>query len=390
VDRHDAEGLRLFTPGPVELSKSARRSLAGGIVHHRSEAFKTVLAELETLVKTVFQTEKAVATLTASGTGGMEASVVNLFGPGDCVLVPVAGKFSARWVEICGAFGIEVRRMDLQPGDSPEADAVIDSLEADRSLKGVLLTHCETSTGSLTDIGALSKAIGDFGSRHGRRLRICVDCITSLCIDEFRMDAWGVDCAIGASQKGFLGPPGLAFVAVDAAMLENTPRPGGRYYFDLRRYIGAGETPFTPAVSLVCAVKDSLADIVSLGLPVVWRAARASAAATRLILEAAGFRPVAGRQAGAVVAFWVGDLDAGRLAEALRDRHGIVVAHGQRDLRGKVLRVSPIAKRPGEILEFGRALAGVLHDMGRPFRFEAVQAEVERVLEECRIWESQP
>ena len=387
MDRKSGRRLKLFTPGPVELSGPARNALTGGMIHHRSEPFRRVLEDLESLLRKVFFTGNPVVTLTSSGTGAMEAALVNLFSPGDRVVVPVAGKFSARWAEICEAFGIGVRRMELRPGESPEADPVIDFLEEDRSVKGVLLTQCETSTGSLTDIAAVSKAIADLGERLGSRFRVCVDCITGLCIDEFRMDEWRVDCAIGASQKGFLSPPGLAFVALDPRMLRKSRGRG--FYFDLTKYFDcAAGTPFTPAVSLVCAVRDSLGSIVELGLPAIWRAARASAASIRLIVEAAGFRPLARRQAGAVVAFWVGDLDAALLAKALREGHGIVVAQGQRELRGKILRVSPIGKCPSEIREFERGLAESLRDMGESYRSEGIQAELESTMEDSSLWES--
>ena len=389
MDRQDGDRLNLFTPGPVDLSRAAREAMSRDVIHHRSEPFKQVLAELETLLKTVFLTDNPVATLTSSGTGAMEAAVINLFSPGDRVLVPVAGKFSGRWAEICEAFGIDVCRMDLAPGESPEAGMIIDRLEGDAGVKGVLLTHCETSTGSLTDVGTVSRAIAALGRRRGGRLTTCVDCITSLCIDEFRMDEWCVDCAIGASQKGFLSPPGLAFVSVDAALLERMSVARAGYYFDLKKYFGcAAGSPFTPAVSLVCAATESLKEIVGLGLPAVWRACRASAAAIRMITEAAGFRPVARHQAGAVVAFWVEGLDAGRLAGALRERHGILVAQGQQHLRGNIQRVSPIGKGPAEILGFARALAEVLGDVGESFQPEAIQAELERTLEDSCIWES--
>ena len=389
MDTQDGDRLKLFTPGPVNLSRAAKEALTRDVIHHRSEPFRQVLAELEALLKTVFFTDNPVATLTSSGTGAMEAAVVNLFSPGDRVLVPVAGKFSGRWAEICEAYGVGVCRMDLAPGESPEADGIIDRLQGDNSVTGVLLTHCETSTGSLTDVGNVSRAIADLGGRLGKRFTTCVDCITSLCIDEFRMDEWCVDCAVGASQKGFLSPPGLAFVSVNDATADRMSAAGAGYYFDLNKYFNcAAGSPFTPAVSLVCAIKESLGDIVGLGLPAIWRAARASAAAIRLIIEAAGFRPVARHQAGAVVAFWVEGLDAGRLAGALREGHGILVAQGQQDLWGKILRVSPIGKGPEETLGFARALAKVLADVGRSFHLEDIQAELERTLEDSRIWES--
>jgi aspartate aminotransferase-like enzyme len=392
LDSKDGERLRLFTPGPVDLCGAAKRALARDVIHHRSDLFRQALTELEEHLRAVFLTRNPVATLTSSGTGAMEAAVVNLFSPGERVLVPISGKFSARWAELCAAYGIEVCRMDLEPGQSPSAEDVVDRLTGDRGAAGVLLTHCETSTGSLTDVGRVCRAIAEAAKLRGRRFTVCVDCVTSLAIDEFRMDEWNVDCAIGASQKGLLSPPGLAFVSMSPEAVERMSRvSGARYYFDLRRYFtGTASPPFTPAVSLVCAVNEALKDLLALGLPAIWAAYRASSNAVRLTGEAAGLTPVAASQAGGVVAFWLNGLDAERLAAALRERHGIVVAQGQGSLRGRIVRVSPIGKGPAEIRAFARALASVLGDMGRSLCLEDIASELDRILEDSRVWESLP
>jgi aspartate aminotransferase-like enzyme len=256
-------------------------------------------------------------------------------------------------------------------------------------VEGILLTHCETSTGSLTDIRAICEAVSDLGERQGRRFLTCVDCITSLCIDEFRMDEWRVDCAVGASQKGFLSPPGLAFVCAGEEArkrMAGRARPG--YYFDLGRYFDDPvRPPFTPAVQVVCAVRDSIESILGLGLPSIWNASRATATALRLIAKTAGFRPVAASQAGGVVAFRVDGLDPESLAAALSDRYGIVVAQGQGDLRGKILRVSTIGKGPAEIRRFAEAFESVLAGVGRSLCLQGIESELERLLKDGAIWE---
>jgi aspartate aminotransferase-like enzyme len=390
VDREDGKRLSLFTPGPVDLSEAARRALARDVLHHRSQTFRRVLTDLEGHLQTLFFTCNPVVTLTSSGTGAMEASVTSLFSPGERVVVPVSGKFSSRWAEICRLHGIDVIAMDLDPGRSPDPADVVGRLEKERAVAGVFLTHCETSTGTLTDMEAVCGAVAALGRRQGRRFLVCVDCITSIAIDEFRMDDWHIDCAIGASQKGLLSPPGLAFVSASPFAIQRmaqAKQPG--YYFDLRRYFeDVKRSPFTPAVGLVCAVRESIEGILDLGLPRIWQAYRASVAAIRLILEAADLEPVAVSQAGAVVAFRLDGLDADGLAAGLRDRHGIVVAHGQGDLRGKILRVSTIGKGPTEIRRFGAALASVLSDQGRSLRLKTIETELDRLLEETVIWES--
>jgi aspartate aminotransferase-like enzyme len=389
MDRGD-DRLKLFTPGPVNLSGAARRGLARGMIHHRSAAFERLLSDLERGLKALFLTAGRVATLTSSGTGAMEAAVVNLFSPGDRVVVPVSGKFSARWAEICEAHGIEVHRIDLEPGRAPQPAEVVQHIEAAGPVAGVLLTHCETSTGSLTDVAAVCEAVDEAGKRRGNRLVACVDCVTSLAIDEFRMDDWCVDCAIGASQKGILGPPGLAFVAANAFAVTQMARARGpRYYFDLRKYFeDTARPPFTPAIPLVRSVRDSVEALLDLGHPAIWRAYRASAAAIRLVVEAAGFRPMAASQAGAVVAFYLDGVDAGSLARMLAERYGMVVAQGQGNLRGEILRVSVIGKGPGEIREFARAFASAAEDVGRSVRLEEIETRLERLIEDTSIWES--
>jgi aspartate aminotransferase-like enzyme len=392
VDRDDDGRLRLFTPGPVDLSGAARRGLARDIIHHRSTAFERLLSDLEECLKALFLTTGRVATLTSSGTGAMEAAVVSLFSPGERVIVPVSGKFSARWAEICDANGIEVRRIDLKPGEAADPADVVGHIEAAGSAAGVLLTQCETSTGSLTDVPAVCAAMDEMGKRRGGRPLTCVDCVTSLAIDEFRMDDWHVDCAIGASQKGMLGPPGLAFVAANAAAVARMARVSGpRYYFDLRKYFDdTTRPPFTPAVPLVSSVRESIQGLLDLGLPALWRAYRASAAAIRLMIESAGLRPVAASQAGGVVAFWLDGLDAESIARDLLERHGIVVAQGQGGLRGKILRVSAMGKGPADIRRLAGALVSVVGDMGRSIRLEEMESRLEQLLEDTSIWESLP
>jgi aspartate aminotransferase-like enzyme len=390
VDSENPKGLSLFTPGPVDLSGPAGAGLLEGGLHHRSRDFERTLEHLERDLKVVFVTANPIATITSSGTGAMEAVVGNLFAPGERVLVPVSGKFSGRWAEICDALGIGVRRMDLTPGGSPRPEDVVDLLREEDSLVGVLLTHCETSTGALTDVEAVSLAVRDFSLGRGRRVVTCVDCITSLCIDEFRMDDWCVDCAIGASQKGFLSPPGLSFVCVGREAADRIGgKRGPRYYFDLRKYLDPSRRPpFTPAVHLVGAVERSIASILGLGLPAVWRAYKASAAAVRFAAEGMGILPLAERQAGGIVAFRLGNLDAGEVAGALRSKHGIIVAEGQGELRGRILRVATMGKGRAEIRRLIEALASVVGEMGRRVDRDRLDARLDRMLEDCAIWES--
>ena len=381
--------MNLFTPGPVNLSEPAMQALTGPDVHHRSTFFRQVMADLGQHLKTAFQTDKDVITLTSSGTGAMEATVANLFSPGDKVLVPVSGKFSHRWVHICEAYGINQCCMDLEPGRSPMPSDIVDELRAHEEIGAVLLTHCETSTGSLTDLKSISGAVHDLEREKGRQILVCADCITSLCIDELRKDEWRVDCAIAASQKGLLSPPGLAFLSLSKRAIERVMISGSpRYYLDLRKYLGEPlECPFTPAVPLVRAVEASLRGILEMGIENVWQASRSAASALRLLIEAAGLRPVAEQQASAVVAFWLDGLDAETICRALEEEHGIFIARGQRDLRDRILRISPIGKGPREMRRFSVAFTEALAKAGRSLDLSDVEDRLELMLEGCAIWE---
>jgi aspartate aminotransferase-like enzyme len=389
LDKEHRTFLNLFTPGPVNISAQARDALGAPLVHHRTESFEEILTGLIKNLKNAFQTADDVSVLTASGTGGMEAAVTNLLSPGDKVLVPVTGKFSARWAEICAAYDVEVCRIDIEPGESPAPEQVRDTLRRTPGISTVFLTHCETSTGSLTDVKAVTEAMNDLERSEGPEVLTCVDCTSSLCVDELRKDQWHIDCAIGASQKGLLAPPGLAFVCMnDRALGRMASAVLPRYYLDLRKYYeGHSGAPFTPAISLVCAAKASLDRIISLGLDKVWMACRSSAEAVTLVMKSAGLRPVATTQSNAVRAFWTDALDPEEVSGILRNKHGIVVAGGQQDLEGKILRVSAIGKKRSDILDFAKAFEATMAEVGRPFALGDITNELETILEEISIWE---
>lgn len=379
----------LFTPGPVSLRQEVLDQLGRPMLHHRTEEFEQIWTGLGRGLQSIFRAKEPVGVLSASGTAAMEALVANLFSPGAHVLVPVSGKFSRRWAEICRAYGVEVSRIDLAAGESPAPEAVAESLARDPRAEAMLLTQCESSTGALTDVRAVVESVRDVERRSGRAILTVSDSVTSLGIDPLESDLWGLDAVVAASQKGLVGPPGLAFVWLGArarSQIGRTAQP--RYYLDLRRYLDdPARPPFTPSVPLVAAIKRSVDVLIDLGLDKVWQANRAAASALRSVFQAAGLDPVARCQSGGVVAFWTGKVPADALYQALRDEHGVVVARGQGDLGGKILRASGIAKRPRDILFFAGAFASSLSRLGVRLDLGSVTREIEPTLEACRIWE---
>ena len=190
--------------------------------------------------------------------------MASLFAEGDEVLVPVMGKFSGRWADICRAYGIKVQVMEIEPGHSPGPEDIRWALVRNDRISGVLLTHCETSTGALTDLKGISEGVASL-EKAGRVILRVADCVSSFCVDDLKVDEWGLDCVITASHKGLLSPAGLSAVAVGgraAAAMERVPARG--FYLDLRRYFARAfrelNAVYTGAVVAVCCRSGSRQD----------------------------------------------------------------------------------------------------------------------------------
>ena len=383
MDQKKPERLKLFSPGPVNSPRFVLEAMEEPLIHHRSPDFCTVYDDVTGKVRSLLGTAAPATVLAASGTGAMDAVVSSLFAEGEEVLVPVMGKFSARWVDICRAYGIKTRVMEIPLGRSPSPEDIRWDLVQHEGITGVLLTHSETSTGSLTDLAGISKAVQGL-EKPGRAILRVADCVSSFCIDEIKMDAWELDCVIAASQKGLLAPAGLSIVAVGgraAAAMERVPPRN--FYLDLRKYFARAfrsSTPFTPPLALIYAVGAALDRIIELGFEDVLDWHRRAAQAVAAACKAAGLSTLAERQAGAVVAFDVGSRDAEAMCGVMEETYGIYLARGQGNLHGKVLRVSPIGKTRAELVEFTIALLETVS--GTRITNEIFGVQVSRVVKE--------
>ena len=256
----------LLTPGPTNIPERYLEILGKDIIHHRTPAFRKVLRETNENLKKVFKTKNDVSVVTSSGTGVMEAAVVNFFSKGDKVIVVNTGYFGDRFRKIAEIYGLEVINLEYEFGESYKLEDVKKALAENSDVKGILATHSETSVGILNNI----KALGDLTKNTD--VLLVVDTISGLVVNEFDFDNWGVDVAIAGSQKAFLIPPGLAFVAVsDKAKkaMEKSDLP--KYYFSIQQYEKYfeemnGETPYTPAISLILALHKSVEDVVNKGI----------------------------------------------------------------------------------------------------------------------------
>ncbi|UCG51139.1 MAG: alanine--glyoxylate aminotransferase family protein [Candidatus Latescibacterota bacterium] len=354
---------RLFTPGPTEVPWQVREKMSRPLIHHRTDEYRKIQGETIEGLQWLMRTKNPVLLLTCSGTGAMEASLVNLTRPGDQVLVTVVGKFSNRWKEIAEAYGLDVVAVEARWGDPVSPRDVAAALDANPDVKIVFTTHAETSTGVLQDV----KTMTQLAHKHGAL--IVVDAITSLCAEEVETDAWGLDVVIGGAQKGVMIPPGLAFLTVSDAAREGMERAGHPvYYFDLVRALKSyeqGDTPWTPGIASVVGLHESLAMLKAEGLENVKARHAANARATRAAVQALGLELLASAPANCTTPVVFGEGRADTVRKHLNDVYGLRVAGGQAQLKGKIVRIGHLGHYfEADMLMLMSAFESTLKDLG--------------------------
>ncbi|HVN70285.1 MAG TPA: alanine--glyoxylate aminotransferase family protein [Candidatus Binatia bacterium] len=331
----------LFLPGPVTVAQPVLDAAARPMMNHRSEAFAQILARIGEGLPPVFGTHGEVVLLGSSGTGALEAAVANLFSPGEQVLSCAVGAFGKRLAAIAQRYGCVVEPLETPLGEALDPDALAARLEADtkRRIAGVLLTHNETSTGVACDMAALAPVL----RRHGA-ISI-VDSVSGIAASEFRMDEWGYDAVATASQKGFAAPPGVAMAALSDRAWERCARATSpRFYFDFSKARDSshlGEMPWTPPISIVYALDVALARYHAEGMENAFRRHAAFAGIVRDELTRLGFTLVSREGAHSptvVAAYPPPGVEPKGLLKGLRENHGVVLAGGQGELAGKIVR----------------------------------------------------
>lgn len=372
--------LRLLTPGPTPLLPQALHAMMGSDIHHRTEDFRKLYASVLLDLKEVFGTKNDVLTLVASGSGGMEAAASNFFSSGDSVIVCSAGKFGERWEGITKAFGLKVTTLTEPYGSVVTPERLEAELKKRPETKGVFIQACETSTGASHNIEAMAALIKKTDAIF------VVDGITGLGTQPLDIDGWGIDVLIGGSQKAFMIPPGLCFVSVsDKAWKANEMSCSTRYYFDLkkeRKNAQAGESTWTPAVSLILALAEALKYIKALGMPNLIDNAQLLAKATRhaaLELGLELFSPTS--PAAAVTAIKAPEgMDSGLIVKEYRNRFGSIITNGQGSMKGQIFRLAHLGYFDFPDL-FGiiAELELILLAQGRPVELGRGVAAVQRV-----------
>jgi serine---pyruvate transaminase len=358
---------RLLTPGPTPVPAETLLELARPMVYHRTAEAREVLGEVVAGLQAVFCTRNPVVPLTCAGTGAMEAALVNSVPSGRKAICLSAGKFGERWRNICKAMGIEAISVTAPYGQAVTPEQLARALADHPDAVAVCSTLSETSTGVAHDIASFGKLVARTPAL------LLVDAISGLVAMECRTDDWHIDLCITGSQKALMLPPGLAFVAVSekaVQVFERNSQPRA-FYFDLKKALASianNDTPYTPAHTLLRALRVSLRRILDEGMENVWARQARYAAAARAGFEALGLKifPNPPSLALTVVEAPAG-LDSGAILAQLEKKHGLKLANGQDSLKGKIFRLGHL----GYIDEFDilAALAGVervLLELGHP------------------------
>jgi aspartate aminotransferase-like enzyme len=376
---------RLLTPGPTPVPEETLLELAKPVFYHRSATFRRLLQEVTEDLQYVFCTRQPVLTITSSGTGGMEAALASSLSPAAKVIVLISGRWGERWRQIGRALGFEVISVTAPYGQAIEPEQLVQALQEHPDARAVCATLCETATGVKNDIAALGEIVVN------TQALFLVDSISGLGAMECRTDDWHIDLNVTGSQKGLMLPPGLAFVSVsDKAWRVIDQNNARAFYFDLKKYrdsLTTGDSPFTPALTMIRALRVSLRRLREQGMESLWAHYARLAAATRAGIQAMNLELFAHPPAESLTVAKVPDeLDGNLLLARLEKQHGIKLAGGQDSLKGKIIRLAHMGHIDAfDLLAGLSALELVLLEMGHGMEPGAGVAAAQRVLAEAVV-----
>jgi aspartate aminotransferase-like enzyme len=373
----------LLSPGPTPIPNEVSLAMAETMIHHRTPQFNKVFEEARQGLKKLFGTKNDVLMLASSGTGAMEAAVANLFCSGDKVLVVNGGKFGERWLNISNAYGLNPVDLKVEWGRAVRVEDVEKQLKAHPDIQGVMVQASETSTTVLHPVKEIAKL-----TRNGPLF--IVDGVTAVGVLSIPLDEWGIDVLVTGSQKALMLPPGLGFIALSDRAWDKTKKAKlPRFYFDLnleRKNQQKGSGAFTPAVSLIFGARASLDLIQREGLDKVYARHARMSRATRAAALALGLKLLApdDPSPAATGIFLPAGIDADRVLEYLRDRMNVVLAEGQDQLKGKVIRIAHVGYMGAfDVITAIAALEMALRKFGAEIPFGRGVAAAEEILMEA-------
>ena len=332
--------MQLRIPGPTPVPDEVLQAMAKQMINHRGPEFVQLLNDVTAKLKQIFQTKNDLLVLTGAGTGGLEAAIVNTLSPGDKVLATSIGVFGDRFTKIAQQYGAYIIPLSFEWGKAADIDAIRQALRAEPKIKAVMVTHNETSTGVTNDLASISSVVKEFDKL------LLVDAISSLGAIDLPVDDWHCDVTVTGSQKAWMVPPGLTMVSVsEEGWRAHAEAKMPRFYWDFtkaKNSLEKGQTPWTPAVSIIFALQVALDMMLKEGLTnVIARHARVGKA-TREGIKSLGLSLFAeeSHASNAVTAVAVPDgLDVKKLRKILMEEHQVVLAGGQQKLDGKIFRI---------------------------------------------------
>ena len=373
----------LLSPGPTPIPNEVALAMSETMIHHRTPQFNKVFEEARQGLKALFGTNGDVLMLASSGTGAMEAAVANLFSPGDKVLVINGGKFGERWLNIANAFGLNPIEVKVEWGQAVKVKEIEKQLNLHPDIQSVMIQASETSTTVLHPVKEIAKL-----TKNGPLF--LVDGVTAVGVLSVPLDEWGIDALVTGSQKALMLPPGLAFIALSDRAWERTKKAKlPRFYFDLnleRKNQAKGSGAFTPAVSLIFGLRASLAMMAREGFDRVYARHARMSRATRAAATAMGLKLLApdSPSPAATGVFLPEGLDADEVLDYLRDHMGVILAEGQDQLKGKVVRIAHVGYMGAfDVITAIAALEMALRKFGAEIPFGRGVAAAQEVLMEA-------
>ena len=358
----------LLAPGPTAIPPEVLLKMAEPILHHRNPLFEEIVAEVRENLKYLFGTKNEVLIFASSGTGAMEGAITNMLSLGDKAICIQSGKFGERWGNICKAYGVQAINIDLPWGDDLDPALIEKTLRANPGVKAVYMQATETSTGAMFPV----KEVAAIVKNYPETLMV-VDGITGVGVFELPQDAWDIDILVAGSQKALMLPPGLAFAGVsDKAWGFNKTAKCPRFYFNWAKELSnlqKNQTNFTPAISLIVGLRESLRMIKEEGLENVYKRINTLAYATREGAKALGLTIFARTPSPAVTAITAPEgIDGQAIYKTLWKKYGVTGAGGQDQLKGKVFRIATLGYADKyDVITAVAALEFTLRDLGYTF-----------------------
>lgn len=356
-------------PGPTPVPEKVLQALGKHPIGHRSKEFQQLVESTTKNLQWLHQTQNDVLTITGSGTAAMEAGIINTLSKGDKVICGENGKFGERWVKVAEEFGLEIIKIDSEWGDplNPEEFKKVLEEDKDKKIKAVILTHSETSTGVINDLETISSYIRE----HNTALSI-VDCVTSLGACNVPIDEWKLDVVASGSQKGYMIPPGLSFIAMsqkawEAAEKSNLPK----FYLNLKSYkksLLSNSNPYTPAVNLIFALDEALKMMREEGLDKIFLRHKKHKLAMSNAVKVLNLKLFANEKylSPSITAIETNDINAEELRKTIKNKFDILLAGGQDHLKGKIFRVGHLGYvNDRDIITVISAIGNTLLELGK-------------------------